>query len=197
MYDFCIIINHVPIRDITKLLDSLYSGMGNNSIIQVYTDNGQYGKEKYYQLVTINFNEYKPAKLYIKLDDDVELVPDFFNKCKEAWDSIADNNKLTLNLLKDFRCEMWGSEEPKHYNHLVNHTGWTDGIFMFDQRFLNFFKRIELLPPPPYVKSSGVFRQISRKLRRWGGMYQVKQSLVFHGDHQSIMNPERKEKWIR
>ena len=195
MDDFCIIINTVPQREkkMNLLFRSLLS-QGDKYKISFNFCLNISSKDKYYELINANFSNCPSSKYYLKLDDDIELVNDFFEKCIYAWESIEDTNKLTLNLLRDYRTEMWGSGNPQSYNDLVCKTGWTDGIFMFDERFLTLFKRIQLKPPPSHVKSSGVFRQISRLMRNYGGMYQVKNTLVYHGDHQSVMNADRKEK---
>jgi len=170
------------------------------------------GKKKYYELVKMNFEVMRDteADYHIKLDDDLVLKNDFFKHCAEYWQSIRDDSKMTLMLLRDHREKMWGSDKPVMMNKDVIRTDWCDLIFMCDDKLPELVcSRDDFFMPPPdwLTTSSGVGRQLTRNIRgfkydddtmttytisqRCGNMYQVATSLVNHGNHQSMMNPER------
>lgn len=171
------------------------------------------GKPKYYELIKMNFEVLRdnPATIYIKLDDDLILRHDFFSNVALLWKSIKDDKKMTLTLLKDHRTGMWGGLPEKYNSHIIK-SNWVDLIFACGDRMVRAVNEMELLPPPKHIESSGVARQITRNIRgfRWndelrmeyefgeslGNMYQVKETLVNHGNHVSKMNPQRKnETW--
>ena len=213
MLDYYIIINTFEReQELYELLAQLTSWKpsGTTMKIKVYLDGCDYGcegcfeevefvrvehhgRENYYKLVQRNIQEIERAKYYIKLDDDLTLDPYFFEMCTRNWNSIQDPMKLTLMLLKDRRHSQWGAPDPKSYNDYVLKTWWCDMIFMFSKEFIKFFNQLTLYPPD-MESSSRVGAQISKKLRDYGGMYQVKETLVFHGDHESKMNPEERKK---
>ena len=210
MYDFYIWINTYNREGmlhslVGKLLDQLHPY---DFYIQVYLDGCEYrkyhfgvtyeqlphhGKENYYKLCSYALRNLKVAKYYIKIDDDMDIPDDFIEKCVKYWESITELPSA-INLLRDNRQGLWGAEPEKHYNEYLDVSGWTDLNFMADYRFFKYLGSFELEPPPEFIKSSGVGRQVCRYLRKIGSIYRVKESLLIHGDHDSMMNPERKEK---
>jgi hypothetical protein len=160
-----------------------------------YIETKHHGREKYYILFKTNINVLPIAEHYIKLDDDLILVDGFRQKMEAAWNSITDKRKVSLNLLRDNRNGvMWGSRPRKSYNDIVDWSDWVDLIFLADgYKFLQYANRA-LFEPPVFGSSSGVARQFCRHLRGWGTLYQVKETLVLHGDHKSEMNPNRKRR---
>lgn len=153
-----------------------------------------HGKKYYYQLVRRNFLNLKPARYYFKIDDDMQIEDDFFDRAIESWESISDPSKLFLNLLRDHRDDMWGSGPTEDYNGLVRRSGWTDLNFMAGGLMYAHRYDFKFQPPPERITSSGVGRQLTRFGRRIGNMYQVNRSLLIHDDHESQMNPNRGEK---
>lgn len=236
-YDFHIVLNTYERPDhldrLTKQICLEASKMGCRVLVSVFFDgcppypiNGSElvdtraynmvrhrGKKHYYELIKMNFEVLRdnPATIYIKLDDDLILRHEFFSKIALLWKSIKDDKKMTLTLLKDHRTGMWGGL-PEQYNNQITKSNWADLIFACGQRMVDAMDKMELLPPPSHIESSGVARQITRNIRgfRWndelrteykfgeslGNMYQVKDTLVNHGNHESKMNPQRKnESW--
>ncbi len=154
----------------------------------------RHGKEKYYLLCDYLFQNAPKADFYVKIDDDMQLVDDFFNKCLNAWNSIQNRNKMALNLLKDNREEgIWGAKPSYSVSDLVDFSDWVDLNWLTDHSGLYILKMLELEPPPEYIDSSGVGRQVCRHWRQWGKLYQVKETLLIHDAHESKMNPNRKE----
>lgn len=155
-----------------------------------YHHEKHHGKDKYYKLVEKSFKNARKAKFYLKLDDDLSLHDNFVENLVSCYESIQDKEFVALNLLRDERNVNYGWH-PKPYNDLVRLTQWTDLIFMTDR---DSFKYFCPGPKPDFIQSSGVARQLTRFFNRRGNIYQVNESLVSHGDHESKMNPERKEK---
>lgn len=169
-----------------------------------------HGKDLYYKLIQSNFEQatIHNADFIFKIDDDMRLIPQFFERSIIAWQSIKDINLLTLNLLRDEREEMWGSR-IQGYNNYVRNSDWVDLNFMCAPRLCEIITSGFLRPRPPHIKSSGVARQITRRIRgivleedytgvvrvhetpRVGTMYQVNQSYLYHKGKESKMNPDR------
>jgi len=168
-----------------------------------YKKYGNHGKKRYWELVNKSFYDakYSNAKYFYKFDDDVKLVDDFFNKTIKIWNKIDDEKKICLNpLLDDLRKgqTVWGGTPKivKFGNFKIWNSDWVDMMFMCEK---NFFKsldfEIQKISTSRWKKdpkkSSGVGVQISNRLRGQNlGMYQVCDSLIIHGDHDSAMNDE-------
>merc|ERR1712098_305061 len=73
---------------------------------------------------------------------------------------------------------------------------WLDMAILFDREMLRF--RVKEVPISRWKKnklvSSGVGAQLSKRLHNAGySMYQVENSLIHHGDHESRMNYEERK----
>ena len=159
------------------------------------------GKKKYWETVNKIFNamESKNADLYYYMADDLDIVDDFFDKSISSWMGIKDDKKLSLNLLNDGRDKCWTNYD----RHMVCFNGfevyqsqWLDMIMMFDHKLVK--QRVDEIPLSRWKNrpnlSSGVGAQLSTKNHKAGfAMYQVKESLVRHGDHDSQMNFEERK----
>ena len=155
---------------------------------------GKHGKEYYYALCQKLFTDAQKADYYFKIDDDMVLVGNFLTKSIHAWKSIEDDYKRGLNLLTDGRLEMWGSEHKTVFNEHVYLSGWIDLNFMMDKVSFDILKELWIHPPLERITtSSGVGRQVCRWMRWCGNLYQVRETLLMHGDHASKMNPYRCE----
>jgi len=159
-----------------------------------YISHSRHGKRFYYQLNQNFWNKLGDAEHFLKLDDDVVLVDGFLEKMIASWDSIEDQDKIALNILMDQRSDMWGNKQYP-YNEYVLQSNWTDLNFFGDKRLIFALQNISgLVPPPRNYTSSGVGYQLNRYLNTFGTIYRVRETLIKHGNHLSVMNPNRKEK---
>ncbi|MDD3744256.1 MAG: glycosyltransferase [Lentimicrobiaceae bacterium] len=157
-----------------------------------------HGKQRYWSLVNKIFDRLSELKsdYYFYLGDDLEVGVGFFSESIRVWNSICDPAKVSLNLLRDSRTMSWTnfkSVEMEFCGNTVIKTQWLDMIMIFNKKLLAHrleevsLSRWESNP----LLSSGVGAQLSKRFHNSGyGMYQVKHSLVYHGDHDSEMNPE-------
>lgn len=167
-----------------------------------FTENN--GKGKYWKLVNKMYQDIRDHfeyDYYFHLPDDITVTPGFFAKAITLWESIKDEKKICLNLIFDEHRQnkgCWTGFNPVASGSVIK-TQWVDMCYMCD---INFFKKLnfEIHPIDPnrwnYDKSlsSGVGAQISLRLFKENNLYQVKKSLVLHGDHESKMNPEERKK---
>ena len=153
----------------------------------------KHGRAYYYALCYKLFMDAEyGSDYYFKIDDDMVLAPNFLTRSIEAWKSIEDDHKRGLNLLTDGRLEMWGSDTKTVYNEHVFLSGWIDLNFMMDGVSFDILRELQLLPPPDRITtSSGVGRQVCRWMRWCGNLYQMRETMLIHGDHTSKMNPDR------
>jgi len=133
-------------------------------------------------------------KYAFKLDDDVQLHPQFIERCLHTFEQIQDPNKVGLNPWVDKRARrrIWTDVSPEVLDNVIR-VGWVDGDWMLTP------KAFEMLdwrcPPTPEhwwqsrAESSGVGRNISWSIVGNGGtLYMPKESLIFHGEHDSKMH---------
>jgi len=75
--------------------------------------------------------------------------------------------------------------------------GWNDCCWVTGRELGNAlgWKIYEIIKVEPRsYRSSGVGRQISRRLHAYGNtMYGVNETLLLHGDHESVMHPEERK----
>lgn len=175
-----------------------------NLICSYYREKINHGKRGYWKLINKAYNNLKDRQFdfFIQLPDDVEVKKTFFREAVNQWSIISDSRKISLNLLLDksrIGCPNWTNFIPiikSFEGNLFFLTGWNDLCFIADKRFLEAIKYcISPIPEERWCKdhtlSSGVGHQISRKLYQKGfHMYQARESIIYHGDQQSRMNPE-------
>ena len=157
------------------------------------------GKQRYYSLISQLFRigSRDGADYYIQLPDDIQVAPTFFKDAVTAYESIQDDKKICLNLLRDAREKVgWVSFDPVPRGD-VRQTQWVDMCYIAPP---SFFKRLGHTVFPisasrfknPNI-SSGVGSQISRRIHEQGyHIYQVEKSLVSHGTHESVMHCEHR-----
>ena len=169
-----------------------------------------HGKWHYWKLITdtMQICKYVNSKYFIYLPDDVTIDDNFFEKSIDLYESIKDENKICLNLLmvkQQIGKTNWTNFNPIVYNENIYQTQWCDLCFISEKKMLGELD-YKITPIPQsrwYSKkyranrgnlSSGVGEDISKRLHELKHkMYHVKKSLVFHGDHNSHMNPERRK----
>lgn len=163
-----------------------------------------HGKQKYWQLVTHIFQylKYCNSDIYMYLADDLGLVDGFFQKAINYWNAINDPNKVSLTLGVDHREKCWTNFKRVKYTfgaYEVYQTQWLDMMMLFNRKLLEALDyQIYPISPRRWKKdpkvSSGVGRQISLRLHEAGySLYQVTESLISHGQHPSMMNPEARK----
>lgn len=134
------------------------------------------------------------------LQDDVTFHPAFIGDALSLWQAIDDPKKAVLYLcavqddevegrwIHYRRVEAWGGR--------VRRTQWFDlqafmvGPLFFELLRNRVFPIHERRWRRDSVKSSGVGEQFTRRLFHRANVYQVSQTLVFHGGEESLMNAE-------
>lgn len=207
-----------------KLLKDIEKNKGNHSLfIAVYDDYSlpqyverndgnlvyrfeeNYGKMGHWKVIDKVFYDasFENFDYFFLLQDDCELVDDFFNKAIQEFEGIEDETKVSMCTFTPdtvYTRAMWGSKAVN-----VNYSGKTylksnylDLIFMCPRKTLEMleFKMNEI--PNRYFdsanKSSGVGRQITGRLKLLGGtLYGAYDSLVIHDGFDSKMNEEERK----
>ncbi|MHA1372344.1 MAG: glycosyltransferase family 2 protein, partial [Promethearchaeota archaeon] len=161
-----------------------------------------HGKEKYWEIINRGFEDVKNSNshFFIKLDDDVRLVDNFFNKCIAYWNNISDPSKICMNpLLDELRKgkAVWTGKNPKEVSfgsYSYWNSGWVDMMFFCEKDFFEKLKyKINPIPKTRWRKdknkSSGVGAQLSERFTRMKfSMYQPSNTFVIHENHHSQMN---------
>lgn len=223
MYDFCVIITTFNRPDmLTSLLKNIELEKKHYKIKTFIFNDGSSkkyelsnfdvkelkfypnrGKKKYWEIVNQTFNVIKAVKsrYYIYLPDDVILIENFFDEFIKIYGSIKDTKKICLNVLTDSRINKpnWTNFKPETYGEYVK-TQWNDLCFGAPENFFKLLNyEIKPIPMSRWDKdsnlSSGVGQQISNRIYDLGfNMYHTKKSLVYHGDHNSVMNENERKK---
>lgn len=181
-------------------LDISSISLNKQKSVKIYRSTINNGKKKYWKVVNHILDELSniDADYYFYLPDDIEISNDFFEKSISYWNSIEDSKKITINLLNDGRDECWTKFKrviEVNSKFELYRSQWVDMAMVFDKKLLRY--RVKEIPLSFWdnkpLLSSGVGAQLSKRLHAAGyGLYQVKDSLVFHGAHQSQMNPEER-----
>jgi hypothetical protein len=222
-YDFCVVINSYNRPEmLTKLVDDINKNQKDYKImIGIFDDCSDnkvkfsqsnikqfgmfpnMGKRKYYVTYNASFSFVKSinSKYYIYLPDDVLLVDNFFDEAKRIYESITSTRKICLSILTDDRVNRshWGYSNPVDYGEFLQ-TQWNDLCFICEKKFfetLNY--KIETISERRWINnptiSSGVGHQITQRLNNSKKfLYHTKKSLVYHGNHESKMNKDEREK---
>jgi hypothetical protein len=160
------------------------------------------GKPEFWQLMQYVLDRIRSvhADYYINLQDDVRLVPQFFRRAMAQFAAIQDQHKICLNLHVDPRRagrECWTRVAPierRFGSAQFWQTQWCDLLFIAERRFFEALDfRVQPVSRARWEKlpelSSGVGEQWSWRLHRAGyHLYQVRDSLVKHGEHPSQLH---------
>jgi len=141
-------------------------------------------------------------RLALYLQDDVDLEPDFLLRALELWHATAaDLLRRVLYLFSSSDDEAGGRwvnfERRDHGSYRL--TNWFDlQAFLVDQAFFELLgHRMIPIHPNRWQRqprvSSGVGRQLTRRLFGRAHAYQAWPPLVVHGAAPSTMNPEARE----
>ena len=143
---------------------------------------------------------------HIFIPDDVMVRPSFVKSAIELYESLVDHNERTgtLNLLAD-QLRKGKSQWTHNQVRPVSvdgidyfDTGWVDGCFICSTDVIEALERkINPISEDRFQSetvSSGVGEQISKRLHAlaWK-MYQVQNTLVHHGHHESMMHPVERQ----
>lgn len=160
-----------------------------------------HGKERFWQWITRVFAVLREhdAGRFVFLPDDVSLCDNFIEHCEKRWATLP-KDAVSLNLLVDDRATKanWTGQLPVRFNAIAEETWWTDGCFYADRRFFEALDwEIYPIDPARWQRNcngvppgSGVWAQVSQRLHGRGcRMFRSYQSLVYHHDCESLMNP--------
>lgn len=221
-YDFCVIITTFNREQMLKLLlNDILSEKKYKILITIFDDGSESyydlknydvkyikyvknnGLKNVWKIITDTFKYCKniKSKYYVYLQDDLRLKPNFFDRCVEIFESIPDNKKISLETLiieSQRGNTKWTNFKPIEFDDYYK-SQWVELVFICVYKFfqsLNF----EVYPIPisrwdtnPNL-SCGVGDQISHRLLNMGyNMYQVKDTLTTHGDHESTFYSEHRQ----
>jgi hypothetical protein len=132
---------------------------------------------------------------YLILGDDICNID--FDRINALHDALS-KMKYSINLVNDGRKTCWyGKPNPILNIKGLVHSDYCDCLFMTNRKSLSLFS----IEPVPAIwfdrpnKSSGVGYQLTNKMRKAGIlMYTAIESLVYHGDHDSVMNYEERKR---
>jgi len=137
---------------------------------------------------------------YIFLPDDIEVVEDFIFKAVDLWESIQDENKISLSFsdFKRTKQPNWTQFNSVDFGNYIQ-TQWLDMMFICEPRFFELVKLTEVCQSRWKINSllgSGVGSKISNHFHKLGmGMYNTKENLTKHlGNKKSLMNPKERKK---
>ena len=159
-------------------------------------------KQGYYLLYQAAFDLLRKLRptYTLFIQDDLSLAPHFFADALGLWEAIPDPNKVVLSLVAFDDDETRGRWTRYRRRVLLGGKVWKTQWFDL-QAFLvgrSFFEMLKyrVFPAEPLRfsqrpgVSSGVGEQLTRRLWRRGNIYQVAQTLAFHGGHESVMNAD-------
>jgi hypothetical protein len=159
---------------------------------------GKAGFWRMHQTAFLVASAWRP-RLTLYLQDDVELEPDFLLRSLELWHATAaDPLRRVLYLFSSSDDETrgrWVDFERRDHG-LCRLTNWFDlQAFLVDETFFELLgHRMVPIHPNRWHRqpglSSGVGRQLTRRLFGRAHAYQAWPPLVVHGAAASTMNPE-------
>ena len=219
-YDICVVITTFNReKPLKKLLHNIDQNKKNYKILTIIFDDGSensldlsnydvkcikytsnHGKKYFWKLITDTMQYCKDinSKYFIYLQDDITLIDDFFTKSISLYESIDDDSKISLGLfLADQMIGQtnWTNFKPIEFDDYYR-TQWCELMFISEKKLFEALEyKIGEIPLSIWDRDenagSGVGGDISIRLRQLKyNMYHVKKSFIFHGDHDSFMNPK-------
>lgn len=170
---------------------------------QWHSEEENHGKIHHGRFVSKVFADQRRRKgPFLFLPDDVRLRDGFFEKMREAWESIpgsAQKRGCLRVLVSEARrnSASWTQASPKQVSDLVDDVGFFDGAALLSKAAL---AALDYAVPPVDASlargpntSSGMGKAVSFKLKAAGlGMYRVRESLVDHVAAKSQMHPSQR-----
>jgi len=115
------------------------------------------------------------------------------------YHNLLKDKTYAFNVLTDSRITCWNSIAPTPFNEEIDKVGFVDCLFFTTRKTLSligyWMEAIDRVRFKIPGISSGVGQQLTKRLNnRRIPIYRNKTSLIYHGDHESIMhNHERKK----
>jgi len=158
---------------------------------------GKRGRWLVYQQALDALRALQPSQVLF-LEDDVRVTRTLVSSALARWQAIDDPAKAVLYLCRFDDDEIEGRwirfRRVARHEARVSLTQWFDlHAFLAGGRFLDSL-RYEMFPPWPSrwegdpSRSSGVSEQFTLRLYGRGNVYQVDESLAFHGRMPSLLN---------
>jgi hypothetical protein len=153
------------------------------------------GLKNVWKVITDTFKYCKniKSKYYVYLQDDLRLKENFFEESSRIFEEIDDSKKISLETLiieSQRNQTKWTNFTPIEHDNFYK-SQWVELVFICKYDFLRVLNfEIKQIPLSRWDKnpnlSCGVGDQISNRLLNLGyNMYQVKNTLTTHGDHES------------
>lgn len=157
------------------------------------------GKEHYWELIDLcmGYAGVHDWDYWLHLPDDVTISTEIFDKCIALYQPGSVLNPLKVK--RKLPRGQFTNKRPRVMSNGLIWTEWVDCCWFSDRHMgeaLNW--QIDPVDPGRWfldpTLGSGVGSQMSNRLEiARVPMFQVQKTLVFHGDHDSLMNPKRKE----
>lgn len=188
-------------QDITVFDDASMPKMQAPEGIKITRARKNHGKKRYWKWINILLQKARRTKGDVMiLPDDVQFIQGGFQKALDEFAVLCEQNPgpVCLNLLQDGRKMCWTRKPRRDHSGTVYATGWVDGALICNNAFLTSFGHI---PDPGALRwevdplaGSGVWQYVSiTALKMGASFFQVKKSLLLHGDHASMMHPEARK----
>lgn len=202
----------VHLHDDGSTLPLIWNGDLDRCTIHVRGANG--GKRWYWGIVDYVFRNAASRDdwdFFLMLPDDVEIGDAFFLSIIEAWRALreGDPRAVCLSVLTDDQRAgraQWSPHMPRKVEYGEHRFWWSQWMDMAFVAERDFFEALtcRISDEPVYVlpvlpkrfdenphSGSGVGGQITRRLITLERtMYHLRESLVLHGEHESVMHPE-------
>lgn len=222
-YDFCVIITTFNREKMLKmLLDDIFKNKGYKILVTIFDDGSSTpydlsnydvkyikyvknnGLKNVWKVITDTFKYCKniKSKYYVYLQDDLRLKDNFFEESVRIFEKIPDNKKISLEtlLIESQRNQTkWTNFKPVEYDDYYK-SQWVELVFICKYNFFEVLNyQVNEIPISRWDRnpnlSCGVGDQISNRLLKLDyNMYQVKETLTTHGDHESTFYKDyRKE----
>ena len=197
---FVVVVRDASSHDYQPTLETLQELFPNR--FAFYESSSWKGKAGRFQTYQILFDvmQVLHAQRAILLEDDIAFDPTFVSSALSKYEAIPDPHKVALYLAKFDDDELNGRwirfQRQVHPTCAVDRTQWLDLHGFVAGRA--FFERMnwQLFAPHPWrwaeggQRSSGVSEQMTLRLWRRGNIYQVRETLVYHGQLPSLLNEE-------
>lgn len=222
MYDFCVIITTFNREKMLKvLLDDIFKCKKYKILVTIFDDGSvepydlsnydvkyikyvkNNGLKNVWKVITDTFKYCKniDSKYYIYLQDDLRLKDDFFEESVRIFESINDSKKISLETLiieSQRNQPKWTNFKPIEFKDYYK-SQWVELVFICKYEFFKVLDfEVKRIPPSRWLNdpnlSCGVGDQISYRLLNLGyNMYQVKETLTTHSDHESTFYREHRK----
>ena len=161
-----------------------------------------HGKKNFWEIINLCFSEAQKRKwdYWFHMPDDNRLVNGFFDKAIRTFQTLPHRSILNPIITQNPpKYGSWTGKQRRRHGEDAWSIGWNDCCWVADRvmgEMLNW--RIDPVHRNRWMFNSrlgsGVGKQITIRLDFEGvKMFQVRQTLMHHGDHASRMNPaERK-----